>query len=267
MSDESKMSEILSEFLGTMLMVGWGLGAVVVFWSSASPLPAMIENESLRRLLTGFFFASGAAVVVYSPLGERSGGHINPSVTLAFLSLKKILPLDALYYVIAQVLGGLFGSYIIYLLFNVVLGWQDAILKCVTTAGSGYSAELSFMAEIFITFLLMMVILVVSNNRTWMKLTALLASTLVMLEVWLEAPISGTSLNVARSFGPAYITSVWDNFWIYLFAPILGALIAAQFYRLSTAGKKIICSKLYHTKKFKCKMPGCSFNSPTQGEE
>ncbi len=86
MQSDIHWPEILSEFLGTALMVGWGLSSIAFFWSDSSPAPELVANESLRRFVTGFFFAGGAAVVVYSPLGERSGGHINPSITLAFLA-------------------------------------------------------------------------------------------------------------------------------------------------------------------------------------
>ncbi len=97
-----------------------------------------------------------------------------------------------------------------------------------------------------------------------MKLTALCASTVVALEVWMEAPVSGASLNIARSIGPAFLSGRWDDLWIYILAPALGAIIAAQIYVRAGLAREIVCSKLFHTKRFKCIMPGCSFGENSE---
>jgi len=258
MKTELHWPEYFSELAGTMFMVGFGLFVIALFWSRNSPLPEIIPNESMRRLVTGFFFAGGATAVVYSPLGQRSGGHINPSVTLAFLYQKKIHKIDALFYFAAQLVGATIGTAAVYLLLQKGAGWNDAVAVGVTRPGGGYSIAAVFMAELFITWLLMTVILVVSNNAKWMKLTGLFAGTLVMLEVWLEAPVSGTSLNLARSLGPALLTGESGYLWLYAIAPVSGSVLAAVSFSFVKPMKELICSKLYHTKRYKCHMPNCS---------
>lgn len=259
--------EYISEFFGTAIMVGFGLFAIAFFWSSSSPAPEYIPNESLRRLVTGFFFAGGATSVVYSPLGQRSGGHINPSVTIGFLFLKKILPLDALCYIIAQFLGALMGASIVYALLVINVSWNDAVIVGTTKPGLGLSITIAFALEIFITWLLMLTILFVSNNRRLMKFTGICAGTLVMLEVWIEAPFTGTSLNAARSLGPALFAGRLEHYWIYATAPIAGALLGALTYSRFLPSEKMICSKLYHTFNYKCHMPSCKFIENSGKEE
>ena len=103
--------EYLAEFAGTGLMLFIGLSAIVVNFGEGSPIVDKVPNEHLRRLLTGIIFAGGATIVIYSPLGKRSGGHINPAVTLAFFLLRKIGPRDAVAYVVAQVAGALVAAF------------------------------------------------------------------------------------------------------------------------------------------------------------
>jgi hypothetical protein len=98
-------SEYLSEFFGTAIMMAIGIGAVVFMWSAGSVMTEVIPSEPWRRLATGVLFAGGGTAVVLSPLGQRSGGHLNPAMTLAFLLRGKITHTDAAMYVLAQTLG------------------------------------------------------------------------------------------------------------------------------------------------------------------
>lgn len=149
--------------------------------------------------MTGFFFAGGATLIIYSALGQLSGGHINPSVTLGFLFLNKISLGDAAFYLVAQITGGISGVAILYLGLFHGLGWSDAIAVGATQPGEGYAIGVVFLAEVTITFLLMLTILLMSNRHTVARFTPAAAGFVVMTEVWLEAPVSGTSLNEARS--------------------------------------------------------------------
>jgi aquaporin Z len=251
----------IAEFLGTAGMVGFGLLAVALFWSASSPLAALSISPGLRRLLTGFFFAGGATLIIYSPLGQLSGGHVNPSVTIGFLSLDKITLRDAAVYIIAQLAGGVAGVALLYLGLFHGLGWEDAIAVGATRPGKGYTVGVVFVAEVIITFLLMLAILLVSNRYKIARFTPAVAGLLVMTEVWLEAPISGTSLNEARSLAPAVFSGIWEHHWIYLTAPILGALFAAALYRYAPFFGSVLCSKLYHTERYECHMKNCLYRA------
>lgn len=256
----------IAEFLGTALMLGFGLLAVAVFWSAGSPAADLPFGPGLRRLVTGFFFAGGATLIIYSPLGQLSGGHVNPSVTLAFLSLRKISRKDAVGYMLAQLAGGIAGVALLFALVTHGFGWGNAIDVGVTRPGSGYSLPLVFGAEVLITFALMLGILLVSNQRGIARFTPAVAGTIVMTEVWLEAHVSGTSLNPARSLAPAAFSGIWEHHWIYWTAPILGAQLAALLYRFMPRVGPVLCCKLYHTDRYRCHHAGCMIQADTGSE-
>lgn len=243
-------------------MVGFGLLAVAMFWATSSPLADLGVGPGLRRLMTGFFFAGGATLIIYSPLGEISGGHVNPSVTLAFRSLGKISARDTLFYVFLQLAGAVVGVGALWLVLVQGLGWREAIVVGATQPTDQLPIPLVFAAEVLITFLLMLTILIVSNRTRIMRLTPSFAGLVVMLEVWLEAPISGTSLNEARSLAPAIFAGVWRHHWIYVFAPIIGAQIAALAYQAIPRLPQVLCCKLYHTARYPCHMADCKLNVP-----
>src|SRR5438128_7179871 len=103
-----QINAYLSELAGTAIMMAIGVGAIALFWAPGSPLPR-IDPERLRLLATGLIFAGGATLVVYSPLGRMSGGHLNPAVTCAFWRLGRINSRDAVAYAIAQTIGAVVG--------------------------------------------------------------------------------------------------------------------------------------------------------------
>src|SRR5215210_4923598 len=147
--------DYVAEFAGTFLLLLIGLSAVAVMFAEGSPVPDWIPDGNLRRLITGIVFAGGATLIVYSPLGKVSGGHINPAVTLGFYRLGKMTGKSAVNYVAAQVLGALAGAA------TVRLAWGE--LATEVSVGStvpghgGWVAALA--AEVPITFLLMSLIL------------------------------------------------------------------------------------------------------------
>ena len=230
-----------------------GIGAVAAIWAEQSPINRMFGGASeyvrLRLLLTGTIFAGGATLVVYSRLGQRSGAHINPAVTLAFWTLKKIPTRDALAYMLAQFLG---ATAAILALTLVAGSWMHSVQLGITSPGQGYTTLEAFLAEIFITFLLVTVILVCISKPTIAPRTGLLAGSLVALLVCLEAPISGTSLNPARSLSPALLLPTFKDQWIYLVGPPLGALLAVAIAGKLGAQRKPMCAKLYHTEAYPC---------------
>ena len=256
-----KFSLYACEFAGTALMLFIGISAVAFMWAPGSPVPA-VSNPALRRLITGLLFAGGATAVVYSPLGQRSGAHINPAVTLAFWRIGKVPTKDAAWYVVAQFLGAFAGTALAGLAFHrLTTGVQYAA----TVPGDGYSWLTALAAEVAITFLLVFTIFVCVNKPRVAARTGLIAGALVALLVMVEAPISGTSLNPARSLAPAVLAPLYTSLWIYFVGPAAGALIAVAAYQ-GRWGASTVCAKLYHTEKYPCPFDTCGYRIVTAGE-
>lgn len=242
-----------AEFAGTFLLLLIGLSAVVIDFAHGSPVPRWLPDENLRRLLTGIVFAGGATAIVYSPLGKTSGGHINPAVTLAFLRLRKITGLSATWYMLAQFAGALAGALAVRLLWGNLA--VDVDLGATIPGRGGWPASL--LAEIAITFLLVTLILRFVDEPSLQRFTPLAAGALVAFLVFVEAPLSGTSLNPARSFGPAVVSPDYTRIWVYLVAPPLGALLAVALYRRSRP--TVRCGKLIHVDGYACRFLDCEY--------
>jgi aquaporin Z len=260
-SMRGKLSLYACELAGTALLLFWGVTAVALMWGSGSPVPA-IANPALRRLITGVLFAGGATAVVYSPLGQRSGAHINPAITLAFWHLGKINARDAAAYVAAQFAGAIAG------VAAAAFAWGDLVRSvqyAATTPGQGWQSAGAFLAEAISTFVLALTIFVCVNKPRIAARTGLIAGSLVAFLVVIEAPISGTSLNPARSFAPALFVPIFRDQWIYFVAPTLGALVAAIIFR-ARWGESTVCAKLYHTPKYPCPFDTCGYRLVHAGD-
>jgi aquaporin Z len=214
----------------------------------ASALHHIISDPFWRRFCIGCGMGLTAVVLIFSPLGKRSGAHMNPAVTLTFLRLGKVKPWDAMFYVIAQFVGGTAGIVLAAVLIRGVI--QDPSVNYIVTAPGPQGPWVAFAAESVISFFLMLTILVASNNARLSRWTGLLSACLIALYVTVESPLSGMSMNPARSFGSAANASVWASFWIYCTAPLLGMLLAAELY---VRGKGIVyCAKLHHHNHARC---------------
>jgi len=234
--------------LGLFMISAFAFGTILEH--PASPVHQAIPNPLLRRFLMGLAMGSTAIGIIYSPWGKQSGGHINPSTTITFFRLGKVAPWDALFYVVFQFVGGLTGA----LLASVVLSaWvsHPSVHYLVTTpgkAGTGFA----FVAEIGITFILMTVILHVSNNMRLHKFTGLCAGALVATYITVEAPISGMSMNPARTFASAVPAHHWAALWVYFTAPLVGMLAAAEVYVRMKGTESVVCAKLHHENHTRC---------------
>lgn len=213
-----------------------------------SPLRQAISSSFIRRMLMGASMGVTAIAIIYSPWGKQTGAHINPSVTFTFCRLGKIKVVDALFYITAQFIGSLLGVALVGLFFMKQLG--DPAVQYVVTVPGKYGLIPAFVAEVVITFVLMTVILRASNHPGWARYTGLFAGLLVATYISFEAPISGMSMNPARSFGSGLSAGVWTGFWIYLTAPVLGMLSAAEVY-LQQHGL-VKCCKLHHDNNKRC---------------
>jgi len=155
-----------------------------------SPARAALPDPTLRRVLIGVAMGLTAIGLIYSPWGQQSGAHMNPSLTLTYLRLGKIAPADAFAYVLAQFVGGLSGI----LVARVVLGSAvaDAAVNYAATLPGPRGPVPAFLGELVISFGMMAMVLLVSNSRR-ARLTGLFAGLLVATYISVEAPLSGMS--------------------------------------------------------------------------
>ncbi len=233
-----------AELVETAFLVFVGLSAVVFDFGTDLPMSRWIPDHSMRLLITGLLFAGSGSLVAVSPFGKLSGAHINPSVSLAFWAQGKMHNHDLFGYMLAQFLGATIGETLLVLLWR---SYGASVNNGMTLPGVGYPLWLVFLAEAVLTFLLVLLIFVFVSSHRLMHWTPLMAWLLVATMVWQEAPISGTSLNPARSFGPALLSWNWTNQWLYYIAPPLGALIAVGVYRLLAVGERdVLTGKLFH---------------------
>lgn len=216
----------------------------------ASPVRQAISNPLFRRVLMGIAMGSTAIGLIYSPWGKQSGAHINPSITLTFFRLGKVKTWDAIFYVVAQFIGGSLGVLIAAVFLGSLLA--DPAVNYVATLPGRYGLAAAFAAEVIISFVLMYVVLAVSNNACVHRFTGLFAGILVAAYITLEAPISGMSMNPARTFGSAFSSQTWTALWLYFTAPILGMLLAAEFYLRVKGHKSVACAKLHHQNSKRC---------------
>jgi aquaporin Z len=240
----SHAPEYVAEFLGTACMVFFGLSAVVFDFGKGLPMEQWVPDPSLRRLITGLLFAGTGSLVAISPLGRLSGAHINPSVSLAFWLSGKMPFVDFIGYVMAQMLGAIAGEA------ALVGAWKKyaaSINNGMTLPGEGWALWQVFLAEVFITALLVLLIFIFVSNQRLMRWTPFMCWIVIAVMVWLEAPISGTSLNPARSFGPALLSGNWTGQWIYAVAPPLGGVVGLLLFRVtSREGREILTGKLFY---------------------
>jgi aquaporin Z len=234
-----------------------GLGAIMLVAgavTAAVEVPLLPIFEGLpplaRRMVEGVAIAGTAVGAIYSRWGRQSGAHFNPAVTLTFLALGKVRPWDAAFYAVSQVLGGLTGLLLAALLLGDAVRLPPTAWIATVPGEAGVAA--AFLAELLCAFLLMSVVLALGGLPRVMRFTGLAAGALIFLYVVLEAPISGFSLNPARSFASALPSGVWTAFWIYLLAPPLGMLAAAALARALPRWRTMPCAKLVHDTATRC---------------
>lgn len=202
-------ARFLAEFLGTFALVFAGTGAIVVNASSGG----VIGHAGIA--LT---FGLVVLAMIYT-FGDVSGAHFNPAVTLAFAASGRFAVREVPFYLLAQVSGALTASGLLRLLFP-----ENAGLGATLPAGS---AMQSFVFEVILTLILMIVILGVSTGAKEKGITAGIAvGSVIALEAMFAGPVCGASMNPARSLAPALVSGQLEHLWIYLAAPVLGALLA-----------------------------------------
>ena len=215
----------------------------------SSPVRQGLETPLLRQLLGGLAMGATAVAIVYSPWGRRSGAHFNPAVTLTFLRLGKVKPWDALLYILAQLAGGVLGVRVAALALGPLL--RHPRVHYVVTVPGPWGALPAFAAEVAMTFVLMSVVLWATSHERLARCTGLFTAALIATYITFESPVSGMSMNPARTFGSALPSGTWTGFWIYVVAPLTGMLLAAEVRRLLRA-RAAHCAKLMHDEKARC---------------
>jgi MIP family channel proteins len=214
--------EILAEAIGTFTIVFAGTGAVMV---------NDISQGAVTHVGISFVFGAVVAALIYS-IGHLSGAHFNPAVTLAFwtsgfLSKRLVLP-----YILAQLLGSIIASGLLL----ISLGKVGNLGATLPLNGNWFQ---SFVLETVLTFILMFVIFGSGlDRRAHIGFAGLAIGLTVGVEAACMGPITGASMNPARSFAPALVGGIWQHHWVYWVAPILGAQIAVVIYRLLSNGFK-----------------------------
>lgn len=209
-----------------------------------------LADPFLRRAVIGVAMGLTAIAIIYSPWGMRSGAHLNPSVTLTFFRLGKVEPWDALFYVAAQFAGGLGGVLMARWLLGNPLA-EPPVSYAATTPGPE-GVAVAFLAELAISFVLMWVVLAVSNTSLLARFTGLFAGVLVAAWITFEAPLSGMSMNPARTLASAVPAQLWTALWVYFTAPPVGMLLAAEGYLRLRGARAVVCAKLHHQNSQRC---------------
>jgi aquaporin Z len=230
----------ISEFVGTALLVLGGLSVVFFMFGQGSPMARLLPNELVRTVVTAFLFGTIGSAIAVSRIGKESGAHINPAVTMGFWMMRKLDLRAAVGYILAQLLGA-------WVFALPLLAWGSmgaSVSYGATIPGQGYSLTIVVMGEAVTTFGLVATLCTFLGFRHLRPYTPFVIPFLYAIMVPLEAHISGTSTNPARTLGPALISGRWDGWWIYWLGPMAGMLVAVLVF--SSFARQIEVAKLYH---------------------
>lgn len=252
------MKQALYSHWPEYLMEAAGLGIFMIsacVFGTLLEHPVSVVHQAIpdpfqRRMVMGIVMGLTAIGIVYSAWGKQSGGHLNPAMTLTFLALGKIKRWDAVFYVVAQFVGGIAGVLFVRVLLDQFLT-HPSVNFVVTIPGTSGEA-VAFAGEFIISFLLMGVVLLASNTEHIARFTGLFAGLLIAAYITFEAPLSGMSMNPARTVGSAVSANIWTALWVYFVAPPLAMLTAAQLYVRLRGEQAVGCAKLHHRNNTRC---------------
>jgi aquaporin Z len=245
-----------------LYMISAGIFTTLV-QSPVSSLYGWIPSALLRRAVIGIALGLTSIALVYSPWGRQSGGHFNPAITITYWRLGKVQTSDALFYVAAQIVGGTAGVAVLSLLVGDLFRLPP-VNYVLTQPGFG-GLWLAFAAELILSFLLMSTILFATNRLSIARYTGLFTGALVALFIVFEQPISGMSLNPARTLASALPAESWRGWWIHSVGPVIGMLFAVDVSERLFHWPMNACAKLYHDNGKRCilcgRQPGQQPNS------
>lgn len=240
--------EWLCELGGTATLVVGGLSAICLDFGVGSPVRPAVPSHSLRLLITGLLFAGTGSLVAVSPMGRRSGAHLNPAVTLGFWLRRHVHPHDLAGYMVFQCIGAFAGTAIVWVLWGNV---ARSIHLGVTQPGRGLNGWEAAGVEALMTGVLVESILLMVSSRQTARWTPLVLWVVIAVLVWQGAPYTGTSLNPARSLAPAALYPDLTNLWVYVVGPLFGAVVAVGVFdlipRVETRTAKLFHDPRYHS--------------------
>ena len=209
-------------------------------------VPVALPSVSSRLALTGTLFASCGSLVAISPIGRRSGAHLNPAVTVAFWLRGHLHRHDLVGYVLSQCAGATVGVLLLRLTWS---GMAASVHYGVTQPRAGLGPGVAVAIEAGMTALMIFTIFMFVSSTKTAKWTPLAALVVIAVLVWQGAPYTGTSLNPARSFGPALVTGDWHDYWVYVIGPLLGAGLAVGAF--AAVPKVTLTAKLFHDSRYR----------------
>jgi len=217
---------VLAEFIATLLFVFIGAGAVAVI---VGVLEASPGGDSAGALV-GIALAHGLAIAVLVAATARiSGGHINPAVTFAAVITGRMKLGPGIFYVAAQLLGAVVAALILDAVLVEAVAGDLGAHRLNDTALSGTGAGL--IVEIILTFILVFTVFAVAMDpRGPANLAPIAIGFAVLIDHFVGVPLTGASMNPARSFGPALVANVWDDHWVYWVGPLVGGGLAGLIY-------------------------------------
>ncbi len=224
---------------GGLIVFMLGAGAFgTLFLYPGSPVSQAIPSDLLKHVGLGACLGVVTFGIVFA-IGEKSGAHINPAVTWAFYVQGKINRADAIWYTIAQFAGAVVAPQLLYAAIGAP--FADKKVRYATSQPGPGGDLVAFAAEFVISFILMLAVLIALNSERLKEKAPLIIATLIAVYAAFESPLSGMSLNPARSFGSALTANQWDGIWVYFTAPVLAMLLAVGVYnRMRAARLKLV---------------------------
>lgn len=212
------MRPVVAELVGTFAFFFIGAGAIVT---------NKMTNGSVGLL--GIALAHGLALaIMISIFGATSGGHFNPAVTIGFLVTRRIAPVLGVLYIVAQLVGGVLAGLLLRAIFPETV-WQAAQLGTPNLA-PGVSFGTGVLVEAVLTFFLLLAVFGTAVDPRAPKIAGFGIGLTVLFDILMGGPLTGASMNPARTFGPALAGGFWQNDLVYWIGPIIGALVAALLY-------------------------------------
>jgi len=232
------MKKYMAEMIGTFVLVFGGCGS------------AVLAGEKIGFLGVSIAFGLTLLTMAYA-IGPISGCHINPAVTVGLLVSKKMDPRDAPGYIAAQIIGGILAAALLLAIAKGVAGGYDPTLTGFAANGYGdhspghYNLTAALLAEIILTFLLMFTVLGATDIKAPVGFAGIPIGFVLALIHLVGIPVTNTSVTPARSIGPAIFVGGWalSQLWLFIIAPIIGAIIAAVVYRIIGTARPIISTQ------------------------
>lgn len=221
--------KLISEFVGTMLLVIFGCGVAV----ATNGYVASIFGAGLPFNIVAISLAFGLILtaLVYT-IGNVSGCHVNPAVSIAMAIDKRMSVIECIEYIVVQILGGIVGAIILAIIFGSYQSLGANGFDTLSALPDLTTMPVAILVEIILTFTFVLVVLAVSAKKDNHSNGLIIGLTLTLVHI-MGLPFTGTSVNPARSIGPALFTGgeAFAQLWVFILAPVIGAIFAALFYK------------------------------------